>query len=351
LAAVPTGCDALSFTTAAQMNSRCMDSIFHTVPLTQPYPLTGEMTYGPVIIKAGPYGAEQMWNQGVADIPDTDTAEFRNNISPGEIVCNPIGIDTFAEPAEITDDLKNVRDIDQAGYTVFKPACMKEGETYPLITWANGTCGYTHGYSMLLGAIAAHGYVIVATNSTMTAGTTGLNGVAVQVNGINYAEAINALPNHPLYQRIDLNNIGAMGHSQGAGATASTGSDPRVKALILWNKGTSNLKPFLNVSGERDLSDTGVAAFPNGTNGASQPGAWLYHLSVLHTGGGSTGHLVNMMQPDRCIRFAVRWWDYWLKGDPTAREEWAGDCAFCEDVNDGLDDGVDHCACGVNQHF
>jgi hypothetical protein len=301
-------------------------------------------------MKGGPYGAEQMWNQGVQDIPDADTAEFRNTVNAAELVCNPIGIDTFGEPADITDDLKNIRDMNQEGYTVYKPACMKEGEKYPLITWANGTCGYTHGYAMLLGATAAHGYVIIASNSTWTGGTAGYNGVTVQINAINYGEAINALPNHPLYQRIDLDNIGAMGHSQGAAATATNAGDPRIKALILWNTGASNVKPFLNVSGERDIGSPSVGSIESATNGASQPGAWLYHHSVLQTTGHSTGHLVNMMQPDRCVHMAVRWWDYWLKGDQTARQEWV-DGVFCEDVNDGMDDDVDHCSSGVNRNF
>ena len=60
-------------------------------------------------------------------------------------------------------------------------------------------------------------------------------------------------PSSVFYQKLDLDKIGAMGHSQGAGATAKADNDPRVKAAIYWNAGTSNEKPFLNVSGDRDV--------------------------------------------------------------------------------------------------
>ena len=111
---------------------------------------------------------------------------------------------------------------------------MKAGEKYPVITWANGTCGLTHGYALLLGTVASHGFVIIASNSTWT-NTAPTNGV--QLRALDYAAALNDDPSSVLYQKLDLDKIGAMGHSQGAAATANADNDPRVKAAIYWNGG------------------------------------------------------------------------------------------------------------------
>jgi hypothetical protein len=175
------------------------------------FPLTDGTRYGPKTIDAGPYASKLDWNQGAG----TEFVNQVNATNEGQ-TCNPTGIDTFMEPAETTVDLKNLRGLDSTLYTIFRPACMKDGETYPVITWANGTCGYTHGYAVLLGTIASYGYVIVASNSVWT-NTAPSNGV--QERAIDYAEYLNEDTTSPLYHRLDLDKVGAMGHSQGAAAT------------------------------------------------------------------------------------------------------------------------------------
>jgi dienelactone hydrolase len=170
--------------------------------------------------------------------------------------------------------------------------------------------------------------VVVAPNSTWTATAPTDN---VQVRAIDYAEAINADPSSPLYQRLDLEHIGAMGHSQGATATVATAADPRVDAIIPWNVGNSNDKPFLNVSGDRDIiPGVTAASMKTGADGATQPGAWVLFHQVLETGGNFTGHLVLMEQPDRVWEMAVKWWDWQLKGSDDGKAFFVGDsCGLC----------------------
>jgi hypothetical protein len=236
------------------------------------------------------------------------------------------------EPAATTDDLKNTRELDYSLYTIFRPACMKKGETYPVISWANGTCGLTHGYSVLLGTIASHGFVIVASNSTWTA-TAPTNGV--QVRAIDYAEALNEDDSSVFYHHLDLDKVGVMGHSQGAAATIVGATDPRVKAAIFWNSGASNAVPFLNVSGDRDVGGGSITNTQNGTNNAMQPGAWTFYHQVLQTGGNATGHLVLMEQPDRVWEMAVAWWQWQLNGDEKAKKMFVGDdCGLCNHADE-----------------
>jgi hypothetical protein len=286
-----------------------------------PVPLTAGGNYGPMSIEEGPYGGKIDWNQGAG-------TEFVNPINTSEPLCLPGGVQTFNEPASVNAEILNTRDLDYSLYTIFRPACMKDGETYPVITWANGTCGLTHGYGPLLSTVASHGFVIIASNSSWT-NTAPTN--MVQVRALDYAEALNKDPSSVLYQRLDLTKIGAMGHSQGAAATVTAASDPRVKALIFWNGATSNVKPFLYVSGDRDVNkSSSPAVLSQGTNSATQPGAWTFYHQVLETGGGSTGHLVLMEQPERVVDMAIAWWQYMLNGDETAKKMFLGDgCGLC----------------------
>jgi hypothetical protein len=317
VAALKPLCRTRDADTAEKMEAQtCKDLEFIPIPLAN-----GE-TYGPKTIPGGPYGAKIDWNEGAG-------TDFVNPVNPSEPVCLPTGIDSFAEPAEVTADLKNTRDLDYSLYTIFRPACMKEGEKYPVITWANGTCGLTHGYAPLLSTVASHGFVVIASNSSWT-NTAPTNGV--QVRALDYAAALDVDASSPLHGRLDLDNIGAMGHSQGALATSTGDDDPRVDAAIYWNAGSSNEKPFINVSGDRDINASLTRESMEAlTNAAEQPGAWVYYHQVLETGGNATGHLVLMEQPDRVWELTVAWWKWQLAGNQEAKKTFVGEnCGLCK---------------------
>lgn len=285
-----------------------------------PIPLTDGGTYGPVTLDAGSYGGKLDWNQG-AD------SGFENPVNSSEPICIPIGVNTFMEPASVSAQVINTRGLNHALYTIFRPACMKDGETYPVITWANGTCGETQGYAPLLSTIASHGYVIIASNSTWTA-TAPTD--KVQLRALDYAKYLNEDSSSILYHRLDLDKIGAAGHSQGAQATVNATVDPRIKAVMMYSGGTSSHQPFVYISADRDIGTPTVSTLSNATDAAPQPGSWVFYHQVLETGGTSTGHLVLMEQPERVLEMSIAWWDYQLKGDQTAKAMFVGDnCGLC----------------------
>jgi hypothetical protein len=314
LAAVQPMCSAHDMNTAELMETPCR-------ALTMvPVPLTAGGNYGPVTLQEGPYGGKAEWNQGAG-------TEFVNMVNSAEPICVPTGIETFMEPPSTNAEIENLRGVDYSLYTIFRPACFKAGEKYPVITWANGTCGEIAGYAPLLSTVASFGFVIVASNSTWTA-TSPTD--MVQLRALDYAKALNEDSTSIFYQKLDMDKVGAMGHSQGAMATANADSDPRIKSLIFWNTGTSNNKPFLNVSAERDVVSTTPASMTSDVNAATKPGAWVYYHQVLQTGGSSTGHLVLMEQPDRVVDMAVAWWKWQLNGDTEAQKMFVGDsCGLC----------------------
>jgi Chlorophyllase enzyme len=285
-----------------------------------PIPLTDGGQYGPVTMPAGPYGGKIEWNQGAG-------TPYVNAVNGAEPVCIPTGVDTFNEPASVNAQVLNLRGLDHSLYTIFRPACMKDGETYPVITWANGTCGETQGYAPLLTGLASYGFVIIASNSTWTA-TAPTN--KVQLRALDYAQYLNGDSTSIFYNKLNLDEIGAMGHSQGAQATENASSDPRIKAVMFFSGGTSNHQPFVYISADRDVTATSPGSLADASAAATQPGAWIFYHQVLETGGTSTGHLVLMEQPDRVIGMTVAWWQYMLKGDQTAKAMFVGDnCGLC----------------------
>jgi hypothetical protein len=308
-------CSTADMDTAAKMETPCADLSFI------PIPLSDGGTYGPVTIPGGPYGGKMEWNQGKG-------TQFVNPVNSAEPICLPIGVQTFMEPASVNAQILNLRGMDHSLYTIFRPACMKEGETYPVITWANGTCGETAGYAPLLSTVASHGFVIFASNSTWTA-TAPTN--TVQLRALDYAKYVNDDPTNVLYHKLNLDKIGAMGHSQGSQATANASGDPRIKALMFFSGGTSNNEPFVYISADRDIGGTTTpGSLADASAAATQPGAWIYYHQVLETGGSSTGHLVLMEQPERVVDMTIAWWQYMLKGDQTAKGMFVGDsCGLC----------------------
>ena len=143
------------------------------------------------------------------------------------------------------------------------------------------------GYAPLLSTLASYGFVIFASNSTWTA-TAPTD--KVQLRALDYAKYVNDDPSNVLYHKLNLDKIGAMGHSQGSQATANASSDPRIKALMFFSGGTSNNEPFVYISADRDIGGTtSPASLAGATDAATQPGAWIFYHQVLETGAARPG--------------------------------------------------------------
>jgi hypothetical protein len=266
-----------------------------------------------ILTEFGPYGAMVEGNTGKA---------FAVTPSASEGSCTAIA-GSFGEDPNLTKDVLNLHGADLSLYTVFRPANWVDGEKYPIITWGNGTCAYPGSYSAVLAHVASHGFVVVASNGRFVA-----NGA--QKKGLDFMFAANEDSASPYYHRLDTTNVGAMGHSQGSGATVTVASDPRVKYVILFNGGTTAPKPFLAISGDKDIGNPTVASYRSGVNAAPKA-AFIFYHKILQTTGSVTGHLVLMMQPDRVVDATTGWWKYTLKGDMgAARDLFVGDsCGLC----------------------
>lgn len=264
-----------------------------------------------VVIQLGPYGSIMEVNVGRG---------FENSVSIAEAFCDTFAA-AFGEDPEITADLLDLRDLDLALYTVFRPANMVTGEKYPIITWGNGTCAQPGGYGALLHYVASQGFFVFAANSRYVAG-------GAMISALDFAFSANQDPTSPYYQRLDTTKVGAMGHSQGGLATVDAANDSRVKSVILFNGGTTASKPFLAIGGDYDITGSNVTPYITDVNAAPQA-AYIYYHQVPVTGNFS-GHLTLMFQPERVTEATAGWWKYMLNGDTTARDLFVGlFCGLC----------------------
>ncbi len=99
-------------------------------------------------------------------------------------------------------------------YTIYYPAEMeKENKKYPMVLLVNGTGGKASKYEPLLEQLASWGFIVVGTQDKGTG--TG----ATTIKALNYMLSENENRDSIFYGKIDVDNIGITGHSQGGAAT------------------------------------------------------------------------------------------------------------------------------------
>jgi Chlorophyllase enzyme len=110
-------------------------------------------------------------------------------------------------------------------FTLFRPKELSpNGLCHPVITWGNGTGSTPNLYRSLLGFLASHGFVVIASNSKNVS----RGDPKPMLVGITWVLEQNADPTSPLYHHLDATHIGATGHSQGAFATSQASGDARI---------------------------------------------------------------------------------------------------------------------------
>ena len=266
--------------------------------------------YGAPEIELGPYGASLDFNVG---------KDFAYPIADGDA-------DNDATCSALSNGQTSQvqQSVDYTLYSVYRPGQFKEGERLPLIVWGDGTCAWPEAYGPLLRYVASHGFVIVAPNSRWVGDGSQMK------KALDFMFAGNDDKNSPYYQKLDTTKVGAMGHSQGGSGTIAVARDARVKALIIWNGGSSASKPFLAVTGDGDILNASPASLRQDINAAPpSQAAFLYYHMILQKSD-APGHLTLVTEPQRVIEPALAWWKYILNGDAEAKAFFVGtDCKLC----------------------
>lgn len=139
-------------------------------------------------------------------------------------------------------------------YEIYYPAALEEGEgTYPAVLFVNGTGVYGSKYKALFWHLASWGFIVVGNEDPSTwTGTSSDRTLA-------YLLAENGRADSPFYQRVDLENIGISGHSQGGAGVFNAITDNEHSSLY----------------------KTAVALSPTHEEGAAALG-WHYDLTRIH---------------------------------------------------------------------
>ena len=210
------------------------------------------------------------------------------------------------------------------GFTMYRPMMLTQ--KHPVITWGNGTGSSPQTYGVMLKLWASHGFIVIASNSP----NVGQGSPPPMLNGVTWVLEQDMTEGVPLYQHVDRDRIGASGHSQGAFATTSAGSDPRIKTIapIQTFGGARTLHgPVLALCGGMDTllsCDGNLTGFQSVKNfpamyanlKAADHAAWSFSPGI----------------PDFAV-ITNAWFRVHLMNDMANRSLFYGpDCGFCKDA-------------------
>ncbi len=234
-------------------------------------------------------------------------------------------------------------------YEIWYPTVMKDGYTkYPLVIMANGTGVKASQYKEVLKHLASWGFIVVGNEDDHS--RTG----ASSAETLDFMLAQNEDSDSKFYGKIDVENIGIAGHSQGGvGAinavtnqengncykaiwTASTTSQYWGQDNIFgaeWRYDTSKLTiPIFMVAGT-GAADAGTATDIIATEGQGICPLWSMNESYNAIPGGVDKVMARLNGKDHgdMLRYAdgymTAWFMYYLKGDEYAGRAFFGDGA------------------------
>ena len=101
-------------------------------------------------------------------------------------------------------------------FDLYYPANLgANGFLHPILTWGNGSFAQPTQYDYLLRHMASWGFAVIATNDSQTGvGQTILDGAKFMLHA-------NADPASVFFHKLNVSQVGAFGHSQGAGGAGN----------------------------------------------------------------------------------------------------------------------------------
>jgi len=228
----------------------------------------------------------------------------------------------------------------QQHFNVYRPKDLAEGGyCHPILVWANGhtdnpepnppncvSSKYCGSYLMLMNQLASHGFVVIASLSTITSQGDPLPTIV----GLDWLLKQAEDSSSPYYHRLDTAHIGALGHSEGGLSTSKAASDPRISVIATVSGSAANAGihgPSLWFCGEKDTVVSCDKVSQTYTSITKQPAMLVNNLTADHGGwlyqNGAKG-------PD--IFGFTAWFRVHLMNDTANRKMFYGaDCTLCKD--------------------
>ncbi len=152
-------------------------------------------------------------------------------------------------------------------FDIWYPANPAAGARFPVVSWGDGTAAAPGQYAYLLDHLASWGFIVIASESQAT--HTGRE----IIDAAKYVVGEDSDPASPLHQRVQAGEVGAMGHSQGAGGVtlALMQSGGFIKTAVPIEKPAQDLcNPASDCPGLAELSG-GSIFFVNGSKDGISP--------------------------------------------------------------------------------
>lgn len=257
------------------------------------------------------------------------------------------------------------------GHTVYHPARLPGGRL-PVVLWGNSGCIKAgNSAAPLLGDIAAHGYLVIAsgpiakladtprgvpprivgeageaTHTPPPAAAQGgpraeeLTSTADLAAAVSWAEAQNGQRGGQYYHRIDTAHVAVMGTSCGGlQAIEFAGTDARVKTLMVWSSGLLD-RPRVGANAtEATLKAVKgpilyVSGGPAGDGGAGEASrkdfGRVENQPIVLIEYDGARQQINTPDGGASGPIAVAWLDWHFKGDRKAGRMFKGaDCGLC----------------------
>ena len=200
------------------------------------------------------------------------------------------------------------------GQIVFYPSNISESsQKFPIIAFANGT-GFSYDiYESLLVEIAKGGYVVIANTETMSG-----DGVK-QLESVDFLIGQNKNSSSIFYNKLNTEKIGLAGHSQGGrSAVNAAAKDSRIDCVVSFagSNYTSEAEklstPTFFIGGSADMivlaSQWVVPAYQS----CKGPAIYACMKNAIHTR--------CCTNPTEYTKYAIPWFNAWLKNDAGAKE-------------------------------
>ncbi|MFI6477148.1 acetylxylan esterase [Nonomuraea sp. NPDC050663] len=195
---------------------------------------------------------------------------------------------------------------------------------HPVIVWGNGTFAFPVVYRDLMLQWASHGFIVSAANTPMSN-----LGISMRA-GIDALAARDADPSSVFHGKVDLEHIGASGHSQGGAAAIVVGDDPRVDTILPIQPGPlANIDavdgPAFLMAGQYDsiVFPALVKSFYNDAD----------HIPAIYGEVRRADHFTVVGDPGPFAAPTTAWFRFQLMGDQEARALFYGpNCGICTDT-------------------
>ena len=240
-----------------------------------------------------------------------------NNSTTTEKSVETTKVPTTSAPKGVTpDSVESNGGIEKATYTTsertyivyYMSELLTHNSKFPIASWANGTGCAPSLYDGLLREVAKGGFIVVASDETMSADGT------AQIAAIDFVISEGKNKSSALYKKVNTDKIAVFGHSQGGRSSVNAGAMDDGINCVLSLAGSSYTeeaaklsKPVLFMAGTKDKIVDADRWLVTAYNSVTGPAVYASLNGAIHT--------TCCTDPTAYSRYIISWFNAWLYND------------------------------------